>query len=314
MLRMKKILIRMITYNQENVIRRALDSVLCQRQWGLYRFVVSDDCSKDRTWDILQEYKVQYPDIMEIYRNEHNLGIYGNVERSEEYMKGIDYDLYDSLAGDDAYCDGYFEGVQKLIETHHIDVSEAVGIYSSWRLKQPNGNEFVFTQEAALSKYPLWSLYIRGLVSGRSLMTTKKVHEQYEKILHGCGLNLTESHYDSQPHLIIKQRYYMPLVTTEYYSGIGVSTKLSAKKSDYATVQCIEKWEYFLEHYVRSKWDEYYAKYEILKASYLITPTWGAYFKMIGYFIKGQLPGNAAPLKRAVKNFINLASYKRHNS
>lgn len=309
---MKKILIGVITYNQEDVIRRALDSVLCQREWGLYRIVVNDDCSKDRTWDILQEYKEKYPDIMEIHRNEHNLGIYGNVEKRDEYVKQIDYDLYGALAGDDAYCGGYFEAVQKLIEKEHIDTNETVGIYSNWKLSQPNGGEHIFTQEAALSGKNLWSLYIRGLVSGRSLMITKSVREQYEGLMHGCGLNLTESHYDSQSHLIIQKAYYLPQVTTIYYSGIGVSTKLSTQKSDYATIQCIEKWEYFLAHYVHNKRDEYYAKYEILKAGYLLSPKWSDYFKMMYYYIKGQLPSNASPAKRTIKNFLTLATYKRN--
>ena len=43
-----------ITYNQEDVIARTLESLLSQEH--LYEICVSDDCSSDRTWEILNEY------------------------------------------------------------------------------------------------------------------------------------------------------------------------------------------------------------------------------------------------------------------
>ena len=89
---MKRIVICIVSYNQEDVIGRTLDSILNQKEWGLFKIIVSDDCSKDRTWEILQEYKGKYPEIMDIHRNEHNLGIYGNVAQSNTYLPD-DYDF-----------------------------------------------------------------------------------------------------------------------------------------------------------------------------------------------------------------------------
>ena len=307
---MKKIVIRIVCYNQEDVISRALDSVLCQKDWGLYKIVVSDDCSTDRTWEILKNYESQYPEIVEIHRNEKNQGIYGNVEISDQYVKNIDYDLLGGLSGDDEYCDGYFEGVQKLVEKENIDTNEAVGIYSDWKAVHPGGKDVIFKQDSVLSGESLWSLYVRFKISGRSLMVTKRVRDNFDPMLHGRGLNLVESHYDSQSHLNIKKAYYFPFVASIYYTGIGVSTRLSPKHSDYATKQCIEKWQYFLEHYVNSEEDKYYARYEKCKAEYMMRPQLMSLPTLFFLYHKGQLNSCRPTLKETLRTFFNLLKYR----
>ena len=285
---MKRITVCVITYNQEKLIRRALDSVLQQKEWGLYRIIVSDDCSKDHTWDVLLEYKANYPEIVCLFRNEHNLGIYGNMAVLRTLLP--ESDLYCNLSGDDAYCNGYFEGIQNLIESSKIDTKEAVGIYSDWKSVTPDGREEIHKQDIVQSGYRLWSLKARYKIGGRSLMVTKVVRDKYEPILTGCGLNLRESHNDSQPHLYIEKAYYLPQVTSIYYSDIGISAQLSQDKSDYFTNQSIEKWEYGLKYYVKDKRDFHYATFQVLKAKFLMKPSWKLFLKMIYNNEKGQLP------------------------
>ena len=139
----------MICYNQEDVIRRTLDSVLCQKEWGLYRLIISDDSSTDGTWNILQEYKEKYPEFLDIHQNEQNLGIYGNIAKSEDYIPP-DYDLFGELSGDDIYCEGYFEGVQKFIKDRIIDTKKAIGVFSNWKLISPDGDEIIYNQHAVM--------------------------------------------------------------------------------------------------------------------------------------------------------------------
>ncbi len=45
-----------ITYNQENYIKETLDGVLNQLVNFEYEIVIGDDCSKDRTREILNKY------------------------------------------------------------------------------------------------------------------------------------------------------------------------------------------------------------------------------------------------------------------
>lgn len=304
---MKRIVIRIISYNQENVIKRALDSILCQKEWGLYKIVVSDDCSKDRTWEILQGYKDQYPEIMDIHRNEHNLGIYGNLEKAESYLP--DFDLFGSLAGDDAYCEGYFEAIQKFVKEKKIDTTKSIGIYSDWKAIFPNGKERIYKQNAVLTGHRLWSLKARGIISGRSLMMTKTVRTAFAPILEGRGLNLTESNYDAQPHLNINEAYYIPQVTSIYYSGIGVSKKLLNLKSPYSTTENIEKWEYGIEHYVQDSRDLHYGTFEIMKSNFYMRPSIILFFKMMYHYFLGQLSNCRIPMRKTLRTFGGLVKF-----
>lgn len=305
---MKRIAIYIITYNQEDVISRALDSILCQREWGLYRIVVSDDRSKDHTWEILQKYKSQYPDIMDIHQNEVNLGIYPNIQKATSFLP--ECDLYGALAGDDEYCDGYFESIQKLIKEKDIDTSEAIGIYSDWKAIEPSGNEILHKQEIVKSGVRLWSLKARGLISKRSLLWSKKVFDNYEPMLTGCGLNLIESHYDSQVPINIKTAYYMPQVTTIYYAGIGVSKRLSDPLSAYNTTENIEKWNYGIEHYVQDKRDMHLAQYQIMHSEYNMKPQWSTLFKMMLHYEKSLLPCCRNSKWNTIRLFLSYLKYK----
>lgn len=305
---MKRIVIRIITYNQEKYVGRALDSVLQQKDWGLFRVIVCDDCSKDRTWEIIQKYKSKYPDIFDIYRNDHNLGIYENVEKADGYIP--DCDLIGSLSGDDEYCDGYFEAVQKMIEEASIDTTEAVGIYADWKNVKPNGTETVFCQDKVLLGYSAWELKLRGLIINRSLLISKKVKDGFKKNIFEKGLRVAESNYDAQKALNISKMYYCPVVATIYYSGIGVSKHLNLKESDYYTTQGIEKWKFLVNHYITKERDLNFAKYEILKAEYYMAPTWKKFFKLMIYFHKGQLPRCYPSFTVVIGTFLELMRYK----
>lgn len=94
----------MVSYNQEAYIREALDSVLMQKTNFKYEVIISDDCSKDNTLDILTEYKNKYPNIVKVVTGEKNLGYPNNQRRSLENAKGKYIALCD---GDDYWTDAY---------------------------------------------------------------------------------------------------------------------------------------------------------------------------------------------------------------
>lgn len=61
------------TYNQEKFVAQALDSILMQEFDGNYEIVVADDCSTDRTREILLEYQRKHPEIIRLVFAEENL-------------------------------------------------------------------------------------------------------------------------------------------------------------------------------------------------------------------------------------------------
>jgi glycosyltransferase involved in cell wall biosynthesis len=100
-----------ITYNSGNYVRQAIESILAS-SYEDFEFLISDDCSTDETWDILQEYS---DTRIKLWRNDRNLGEYPNRNRVLREAKGrfiiyIDGDdiLYkDALARFANYIDAF---------------------------------------------------------------------------------------------------------------------------------------------------------------------------------------------------------------
>ena len=76
-------------YNQEAFIGEAIDGALAQTYSPL-EIIVSDDCSEDRTFEIVRERLAVYrgPHQVRLARNDRNLGIGGNVNRAMELCRG----------------------------------------------------------------------------------------------------------------------------------------------------------------------------------------------------------------------------------
>lgn len=69
-----KISIMVITYNHEKYIAQTLESVLMQETEYSYEIVVIEDCSTDRTQEIIMQYVQKYPDKVKPYFNKTNIG------------------------------------------------------------------------------------------------------------------------------------------------------------------------------------------------------------------------------------------------
>src|SRR5262245_41277779 len=75
--------------NQEKFVREAVESALAQTYSPL-QIILSDDCSNDRTFEIIQEIAAAYrgPHEIALNRNASRLGIGGHFNRVEELARG----------------------------------------------------------------------------------------------------------------------------------------------------------------------------------------------------------------------------------
>lgn len=73
-------------YNAERYIADAIESVLNQ-SYQIFELIIIDDCSKDGTWEIIQDFKKRDKRIR-AYRNKENLGIGGNRNKGIKLAKG----------------------------------------------------------------------------------------------------------------------------------------------------------------------------------------------------------------------------------
>lgn len=89
----------MTTYNHELYIEESILSVINQDYPNL-QIIISDDCSTDKTYEILKRYQQLYPQIIEIQRHSPNVGVAKNVSSLYPPIKG-QYICW--LSGDDVY-------------------------------------------------------------------------------------------------------------------------------------------------------------------------------------------------------------------
>jgi glycosyltransferase involved in cell wall biosynthesis len=101
----------MITYNHERFLAQAIDSALAQRTPFDVEIVVGEDCSKDRTREILRAYTERYPGRVRALLPEKNLGINRNLVATLRACQGEYVAL---LEGDDFWTDP--NKLQKQVE------------------------------------------------------------------------------------------------------------------------------------------------------------------------------------------------------
>ncbi|MGC9150359.1 MAG: glycosyltransferase family 2 protein [Microbacter sp.] len=96
------ITICIITYNQEQYIEQAVESVLAQQYEGTFNIILSDDHSTDRTADICRHYREQYPDRIQFIQSQKNQGVVSNWIQALAHAHGEYIAL---LEGDDFWND-----------------------------------------------------------------------------------------------------------------------------------------------------------------------------------------------------------------
>lgn len=84
---MEKLTVVILTYNLEEYVEQAVQSVLMQNVDFEYKIRISDDCSTDHTVEIIKRLRDKYPDKIELLLSEINGGCLRNSNRA---FAGID--------------------------------------------------------------------------------------------------------------------------------------------------------------------------------------------------------------------------------
>lgn len=131
-----------ISYNQEKYIRDAIDSVINQKTEYKYEIILADDCSKDNTFNIMEEYATRYHDKVVLLKRKFNLGATNNSFTACCESKGKYIAI---LEGDDYWCDknkiqlqiSFLEKNKDYIAVSHIqkgidEENNITGYFPSW--------------------------------------------------------------------------------------------------------------------------------------------------------------------------------------
>lgn len=101
-------------YNCEHTIKEAMDSIISQ-SYENWNIIVCDDCSTDRSYEILKEYKVQLGDKMILLKNEKNSKIATTLNHCLKYATGK---YVARMDGDDRCKSDRFEKQVAFLESH----------------------------------------------------------------------------------------------------------------------------------------------------------------------------------------------------
>lgn len=90
------------TYNHEQYLERALDSILAQEVDFEYEIIIAEDCSQDKTRYICEQYKEKYPDLIKLILQENNVGL---IRNNVSLMNKATGKYIAVCSGDDYWCD-----------------------------------------------------------------------------------------------------------------------------------------------------------------------------------------------------------------
>lgn len=162
------------TYNSEKFIENTLRSILEQDYENL-EVIVSDDCSVDKTVEIIKKISLEYPDKILLNINNKNLGITDNYNAALKLCRGKYIALF---AGDDLM---YPKKISLQVEAMEAHPDCSLCYHSVDILDGDNDNKKLFTTEQGKTSYSSFLDVIKkgGIIGGCSLMTRTDVVPPY---------------------------------------------------------------------------------------------------------------------------------------
>lgn len=80
--------VKMRTYNHEPYVAQAIDGVLMQKTDFPIELVIGEDCSNDRTREIVLRYQRDHPDVIRVLLWGQNVGARRNSRKLDELLRG----------------------------------------------------------------------------------------------------------------------------------------------------------------------------------------------------------------------------------
>lgn len=173
----------LISYHDEKYIRQAVEGAFSQTYRPL-EIILSNDCSADRTFEIMKMMAAEYngPHRIVLNRNERNLGTGGHINRIMELSKGA---IIVIAAGDDVSLP---ERTRKLYKILKDGKGRIKSLFSNSLVidETGKGEELQFDQPFDTRKFPIENIihgYELGIVAGSSHAWTRDLFEQFGPLL-----------------------------------------------------------------------------------------------------------------------------------
>ena len=240
--------ISIITYNQKDYVRDALDSFLVQRDVP-FEILIHDDASTDGTEEIIREYEAKYPDVIRAL-----------YEKENQYSKGISnpsgvfnfprargrYIAF--CEGDDYWTDPY--KLKKQVEymdmdpdcvmcCHSAKEENLSGVYKSTDLIRPWTETKILKPEEVISH--------NVIIPSASMMFSRKLAQRLPEWYFDCPIG------DASLHL------FMLLNGHVFYMDTPMSVYRTGRPGSWTTTM-----NSVSDEEKEAQWEEYYQKMEKL--------------------------------------------------
>lgn len=159
-----------VTYNQEETIARTLDSILMQKCHVPFEIVVGDDCSKDNTRRICEDYQRRFPDIIRLMPKAPNKGVVDNYFDCLLACRG---DYIADCAGDDFWTDE--RKLDKEVTVLENDATVTL-VHTNW---------FYYDEETKKQTPNDVNLFRERITDGRQMLEAI-VTQTTDIIIHSC--------------------------------------------------------------------------------------------------------------------------------
>lgn len=168
----------LFVYNQERLVAEAMAAAFAQ-EYSPLEIIVSDDCSSDGTWDVVEAMAAKYrgPHEIRIMRNYSNLGIGPHVSKVGLEARGK---LIVVAAGDDISASNR---VSRLVDAWYRNGCPECALHSAVLVKHGDGRNYVSTgagskPERATMEYFLENNF-KGLFFGAAAAYTQNVFRKF---------------------------------------------------------------------------------------------------------------------------------------
>ncbi len=167
-----KVSVIVCTYNQEDTLAIALDSILGQKVDFDYEILVADDCSQDKTREVIADYAEGFPEKVRPLLRPRNLGVAKNYYTAISEARG---EYIADLAGDDQWSDP--EKLSRQVRMLDSDPS-IVLTHGGWRYMLSKGEY----SECAWLNMPKEE----QIIEGKEILPYLLNHDKEKYFIHLC--------------------------------------------------------------------------------------------------------------------------------
>ena len=233
-------------YNHEKFLTRCLESLVSQKTDFLFEILINDDCSTDKSVEIIKQFQEKYPQIIKPLYQEHNLYSKGIAINNEVLIPLAKGKYIAFCEGDDYWCDD--RKLQIQYEFMEKNQNCSMCITNTIKHNLSNNKETLFNNWKNIHKLNEEEIFMGWYVHTSSYFLRKEYAippvELYKKYWFGDYIKLTLAYYYGDV-------YCLPNVTSvyNYNNPNGMTVTIYKKNNNSKKIDKLELIKDYLNQY-----------------------------------------------------------------